>query len=81
MVLGHVQRGGRPTSRDIVLAVQLGNYAFELLNGGESGYIVGMDGDKLVKMRYPKERVPRTLDIETNPLIKTARAMGISFGD
>jgi len=81
VALGHVQRGGRPSSQDILLAVQLGNYAFELLYSGESGYIVGMDSDKLVKMEYPKERAPRVLDMKTNPLVRTARAMGICFGD
>ena len=80
-VLGHIQRGGTPSAQDIILGVQLGNYAFELLNSGESGYIVGMESDKVVKMQYPKERAPRLLDMKTNPVVKTARAMGIGFGD
>lgn len=81
VVLGHVQRGGTPSAQDVLLGVQLGNYAFELLNSSVSGYIVGMESDKLVKMQYPKERAPRLLDLKTNPIVKTARAMGISFGD
>ncbi|MBR5227397.1 MAG: ATP-dependent 6-phosphofructokinase [Clostridia bacterium] len=81
VVLGHVQRGGRPSSSDILLGLQLGNYAFELLYSGDAGYIVGMNSDKLVKMEFPHERVPRVLDLKTNPLVRTARAMGICFGD
>lgn len=81
VVLGHIQRGGTPSHEDIIIASQLGNYAFELLTRGEEGLIVGMDGDKLSIMEFPKERVPRILDFKNNPLIKTAKAMGISFGD
>ena len=81
VALGHIQRGGAPTAADILLAVQLGNYACELLTTGESGYIVGMQNDGLVKMPYPKQRIPRILDLATNPLVKTARAMGTCFGE
>ena len=78
--LGHVQRGGAPTHQDIITASQQGNYAFNLLVSGESGYIVGMDGEELTKMEFPKERIPRLLDIEENPLVKTAKAIGVFFG-
>ena len=80
VVLGHTQRGGRPTHADLITAAQQGNYAFNLLVGGESGYIVGMDGEEMKKMEFPKERIPRLLDIETNPLVRTAKAIGIFFG-
>ena len=81
MALGHIQRGGNPTAADILLAVQLGNYACELLTSGESGYIVGMQNAGLIKTPYPRQRIPRTLDLSTNPLVKTARAMGTCFGE
>jgi len=80
VVLGHTQRGGRPTHADLITAAQQGNYAFNLLVNGESGYIVGMDGESMKKMEFPKERIARVLDIETNPLVKTAKAVGIFFG-
>ncbi len=47
-ILGHVQRGGSPTSRDRVLASQYGNFAVELLAAGKSNRVVGMRKDKLV---------------------------------
>lgn len=81
MVLGHLQRGGAPTHSDIIIASQQGNYAFNLLLEKDAGYIVGMKGDELCKMEFPKERRPRVLDFKNNPLIKTAKAMGIYFGD
>lgn len=81
VALGHIQRGGNPTAADILLAVQLGNYACELLTSGESGYIVGMQNAGLIKTPYPRQRIPRTLDLSTNPLVKTARATGTCFGE
>jgi 6-phosphofructokinase 1 len=40
-ILGHIQRGGRPTARDRVLASQLGAGAVEALLAGERGQMVG----------------------------------------
>ena len=47
-ILGHVQRGGSPTSRDRVLASQYGAYAVELLAEGKSNRVVGIRQDALV---------------------------------
>lgn len=47
-VLGHMQRGGRPTSFDRVLALRLGAMAAERLLSGFSGEMVGVDGGNLV---------------------------------
>lgn len=79
--LGHVQRGGTPTHQDIIIAAKQGNYAYNLLANGESGYIVGVQGDDMVKIEFPKERVARRVDIKNNPLVQTAKAIGIYFGD
>lgn len=82
VALGHTQRGGSPTHKDIIIASEQGNFALDLLVNGESGIIVGMNGDdEMTKIEFPKERVPRTLDITKNPLMKTARAVGVYFGD
>lgn len=79
-VLGHIQRGGEPTTQDIILGAQLGNAAAKLLIEGQPGYIVGMKGGKVEKVEFPKDRVPRLLDFEENDLCKTARDMGIFLG-
>ena len=39
-VLGHMQRGGRPSARDRVLASRMGVYAVELLEAGKGGLCV-----------------------------------------
>ncbi|MGO8671731.1 MAG: ATP-dependent 6-phosphofructokinase [Capsulimonadaceae bacterium] len=40
-ILGHVQRGGRPTAYDRILATRLGAAATELLLRGQSGNLIG----------------------------------------
>jgi 6-phosphofructokinase 1 len=47
-VLGHIQRGGRPTAFDRVLASRMGNYAVHLLMEGHGGRCVGIQKDSLV---------------------------------
>jgi len=48
VVLGHIQRGGRPTAADRVLATKLGAYAVETLSRGESAVMVGEIKGELV---------------------------------
>lgn len=43
-VLGHIQRGGNPSSFDRILASKMGSYAVELLRQGISGKAVCSDG-------------------------------------
>ena len=47
-VLGHIQRGGRPTAFDRVLASRMGNYAVHLLMEGHGGRCVGIVKEQLV---------------------------------
>ncbi|PWI33730.1 6-phosphofructokinase [Vibrio albus] len=47
-VLGHIQRGGRPTAFDRVLASRMGNYAVHLLMEGQGGRCVGIQKEQLV---------------------------------
>ncbi|MDP5255436.1 MULTISPECIES: 6-phosphofructokinase [unclassified Vibrio] len=47
-VLGHIQRGGKPTAFDRVLASRMGNYAVHLLKEGYGGRCVGIVKEQLV---------------------------------
>src|SRR5574341_1964848 len=47
-ILGHVQRGGRPTAFDRLLASRMGVVAVERLLEGESGVTVALDGSAIV---------------------------------
>ena len=46
-ILGHMQRGGKPTAFDRMLASRLGSKAVEFLMAGESGVMVGLDGSTI----------------------------------
>ena len=47
-VLGHVQRGGRPSSRDRLLASQMGYYAAHLLMNGKTERVVAVNNNTLM---------------------------------
>lgn len=47
-VLGYIQRGGSPTSKDTVLASRLGAYAAESLFIGKSGMMVGCINNRMI---------------------------------
>lgn len=47
-ILGHVQRGGRPTVRDRVMATELGNAAVHLLEKGIGNRVVGYKGGEVL---------------------------------
>lgn len=71
-VLGHMQRGGTPTSFDRVLAIRLGAYAANRLLSGFSGEMVGVDGTRLC--HHPLSYVlstEREIDPEKLVLVNT----------
>jgi len=47
-VLGHVQRGGTPTSRDRILATRFGLKAADLVETGRFGQMAALRGDEIV---------------------------------
>lgn len=47
-ILGHVQRGGRPTLRDRVVASEMGHHAVELIAAGKSDRVVARKDGKIV---------------------------------
>ena len=46
-VLGHIQRGGRPSAQDRILATRMGSYAVELLRNNHTNLTVGVVGGVL----------------------------------
>ena len=81
VVLGHLQRGGAPTSYDRVLATRFGARAVELVLDGQFGHMVAFQPPNIVAV--PLERiVGRTRNVPVDfDAIRTARAVGISLGD
>jgi 6-phosphofructokinase 1 len=80
VILGHLQRGGRPNAFDRMLATNFGSCAVRALANGEHGVMVALQAGDVVS-------VPLTdaiKNIKTVPpegqLVRTARDTGISFG-
>jgi len=46
-ILGHIQRGGSPTAFDRLLAARLGHRAVEAIINGETGFMVGLQGNNI----------------------------------
>ena len=81
VVLGHLQRGGAPTSFDRMLATRMGARAVELVLEGQFGTMVAFQPPEIVAV--PLDRiVGRTKNVPLDfDVIRTARAMGIALGD
>lgn len=50
-VLGHIQRGGRPTASDRILGVRLGAAAVECFLQGKSKLMVGMQNNQVIEVK------------------------------
>lgn len=80
-ILGHTQRGGTPIAFDRILASSMGVKAFELLKAEKFGTMVSYKNNNLTAVTL-QEAVAEYNFVELDHyLIKTARALGISFGD
>jgi 6-phosphofructokinase 1 len=81
VVLGHLQRGGAPTSFDRVLATRFGGKAVELIRRGEFGTMVAFAPPDIVARRLD-EVVGKTKTVPMDfDLLLTAKALGVTFGD
>lgn len=64
-VLGHIQRGGRPTACDRILAARMGSFAVELLSKGESNKCVLLKDNKLTTISLEEAIKPKTQEVES----------------
>ena len=81
VVMGHLQRGGAPTSYDRILATRLGTRVVDMIEKKEFGYMIGVKGDSLVNVPLEEVAVGPRLITSDHPLIKSARSVGTCFGD
>jgi ATP-dependent phosphofructokinase / diphosphate-dependent phosphofructokinase len=81
LVLGHLQRGGSPTTYDRLLALRFGAAAVRAIADCAFGTMVGLNGPDIT--RVPLEQVVgRTKNVPLDSdTIRTARDLGISLGD
>lgn len=80
-VLGHLQRGGIPLAYDRVLATQFGVKAFEMVLEGKFGQMVAYRHPEVVGVPLPEAIGKQNLVDPKANLVKTAKGVGIAFGD
>jgi 6-phosphofructokinase 1 len=81
LVLGHLQRGGSPTTYDRLLALRFGTAAVRAIDERCFGVMVGLNGPTITRVPLAdvvgrSKNVPLDSDI-----IATVRDLGISLGD
>jgi ATP-dependent phosphofructokinase / diphosphate-dependent phosphofructokinase len=81
VVLGHLQRGGAPTSFDRVLATRFGGKAVELIQKRNFGTMAALAPPDIVA-RPIEDVVGKTKTVPPDfDLLLTAKALGVTFGD
>ena len=81
VVLGHLLRGGTPTSFDRLLSLRFGAASVRALDEGQSGIMVALD-PPAVRYVPLSQSIRRMKKVPLNcDTILTARDLGISFGD
>jgi len=80
-VLGHLQRGGAPTTLDRILGTRFGVKAVELIAEGKFGQMVSYQNYQTLSVPIA-DAVHRIKVVQPDSqMVQTARAVGISFGD
>jgi len=81
VVLGHLLRGGKPTTFDRQIGLRFGAAAIRALEEGQSGVMVALDPPKVkyVPLEAATSRM-KTVPPDCDTIM-TARDLGISFGD
>ena len=80
VVLGHLQRGGRPNAFDRMLATNYGSCAVRAIVEGKSGVMVALQAGDVITVPI-SEAIANVKTVPANgQLVRTARDTGISFG-
>ena len=80
-VLGHIQRGGSPSPFDRILATRFGVAAVDLIANGGFGKMVCLQQECICAVDIAQAVGKlKTVDPQ-GEIVRTARAIGISFGD
>lgn len=80
-VLGHIQRGGSPGTRDRLLASAFGIHAVELIAQGKFDHMVAWRNRRVEAVPIEEAIAHYQAVDPSDALVQTARGLGISFGD
>ena len=79
--LGHIQRGGSPIAFDRIIATEFGVKAAELIKEGKFGVMTSYKYPYVLSVPL-QDAITKNKNVDVNSfLMKTARGVGISFGD
>jgi 6-phosphofructokinase 1 len=81
MVLGHLQRGGAPTTFDRVLGTRFGAAAARLIRKGAFGRMVALIPPDVESVPIREAIAQRKTVPLNSDILESAREIGISFGD
>ena len=81
VVLGHLLRGGTPTTFDRLISLRFGAAAVRALEQGKTGVMVALDPPtvRYVPLADATHRM-KTVPLDSD-IVMTARDLGVSFGD
>ncbi len=80
-VLGHVQRGGTPSSRDRIIASAFGVHAVDLVAEGKSDRLTVWQHREVVDVSLEEVNTRYSLVDVNGTMVRTARGLGICLGD
>lgn len=80
-VLGHLQRGGRPCAFDRILATRYGVAAVEMLERGEFGRMVSLQGGVITSIPLD-DAVGKLRTVPPDgEMVEISKRLGVGFGD
>lgn len=81
LTLGHLQRGGTPTTFDRLLGLRFGAAAVRAIADGQFGRMVALDPPEVVTVDIAKALGgPRLVPLDSD-IVQTARELGTALGD
>lgn len=79
-ILGHIQRGGKPSTFDRLLATRFGVEAVHMVVRGEFGSMVALRGGKVIGVPMEEAVGRQKLVDPEGQVVKTAESIGICVG-
>ncbi len=80
-VLGHLQRGGKPSAFDRILATRYGVAAVHLAAQGEFNRMISLQGEAITSVPLTKEVTELRRVPSGGELVRAAKEIGIEFGN
>jgi len=81
LVLGHIQRGGSPTTFDRLLALRFGAASVRMAEAGLFGHMVSLEAGEMKQVTLEEATKKRKMVNLSDDKVLTAREIGICFGD